>query len=76
MKFHSKGHDRAEQFKEVAHVPFIRAKRLRELICQLGTPKDIEFREEDKRAVLRVARHSFRVFASAFRRRCAVKIQE
>jgi len=50
--------------------PFIRAKRLRKLICQLGTSKDIEFREEDERAVLRIARHSFRVFAnSAFRYR-------
>ena len=54
--------------------PFIRAERLGKLICQLGTPKDIEFREEDERAVLRIARHSFSV-SSAIQYRCTVEIQ-
>ena len=54
--------------------PFIRAERLRKLICQLGTPKDIEFREEDEGAVLRVAGHSVHVRSDSSR--CAVEIQE
>lgn len=53
------------QFK-TADAPFIRTKRLRELICQLGTSKDIKFREEDERAVLWIARHSFHSFRFSF----------
>ena len=60
-----------EQFKN-ADAPFIRSKRLRKLICQLGTSKDIKFREEDEGAVLRIARH-FAVFVSAFRYCCTVE---